>query len=311
MTDVRVRFGVCLPQFGATWSQAREVAQAADEAGFDSVWVVDHFVNLPDESVGVLEAWTETVAAAAITRRVRIGQLVLCVSYRPPALLAKMAATLDQVCGGRLIVGLGAGWHQIEYEQYGYPFPPIGTRLAQLGETLEILRRMWTDERTTFDGRHFTVRDAVCNPKPVQRRLPLLVGGGGERVLLRHVARHADIWNNLGVNHADVVRKRDVLAGHCRTIGRNPNEIEVSQQTLAAIALDRAEAARKTARVLEELPFLTGAPDLILAGTPDEIHARIARNRGLGITMFIVTFGHGTDPEEVRLFGREIVGAYR
>ena len=113
MTDVRVRFGVCLPQFGATWSQAREVAQAADEAGFDSVWVVDHFVNLPDESVGVLEAWTETVAAAAITRRVRIGQLVLCVSYRPPALLAKMAAMLDQVCGGRLIVGLGAGWHQI------------------------------------------------------------------------------------------------------------------------------------------------------------------------------------------------------
>src|SRR5437016_3446411 len=311
MGDERVRFGLCLPQFGATWTQAREVAQAADEGGFDSIWVVDHFVQIPDEAQPVLEAWTEVVAAAAVTRRVRIGQLVLCVSYRPPALLAKMAATLDQVCGGRLIVGLGAGWHQIEYEQYGYPFPPIGTRLEQLGEALEILRRMWTEERTTFDGRHFAVRDAVCNPKPVQRRLPLLVGGGGERVLLRLVARHADIWNNLGVNHADVVRKRDVLAGHCRAIGRDPAEIEVSQQTLGAIALDRAAAGRKAAEVLEELPFLTGAPDLILAGTPDEIHVRIARNRGLGITMFIVTFGHGTDPEEVRLFGREIVGAYR
>src|SRR5882724_1793588 len=311
MTDARVRFGLCLPQFGSTWSQAREVAQAADEGGFDSVWVVDHFVNLPDESVGVLEAWTETVAAAAITRRVRIGQLVLCVSYRPPALLAKMAATLDQVCGGRLIVGLGAGWHQIEYEQYGYPFPPIGTRLAQLGEALEILRRMWTEERTTFDGKHFTVRDAPCNPKPVQRRLPILIGGGGERVLLRLVARHADIWNNLGINHADVARKRDVLAAHCRAIGRDPAEIEVSQQTLGAIALDRAAAERKTAEVLEALPFLTGAPDLILAGTPDEIHARIARNRTLGISAFVMNLGRQTDPEDVRLFGREVVAAYR
>ena len=160
MGDERVRFGLCLPQFGATWTQAREVAQAADEGGFDSIWVVDHFVQIPDEAQPVLEAWTEVVAAAAVTRRVRIGQLVLCVSYRPPALLAKMAATLDQVSGGRLIVGLGAGWHQIEYTEYGYPFPPIGTRLAQLGEALEILRRMWSEERTTFDGKHFTVRDA-------------------------------------------------------------------------------------------------------------------------------------------------------
>ena len=136
MGDTRVRFGLCLPQFGSAWSQAREVAQAADEAGFDSVWVVDHFVPIPDETQPVLEAWTEVAAVAAVTRRVRIGQLVLCVSYRPPALLAKMAATLDQVSGGRLIVGLGAGWHQVEYEQYGYPFPPIATRL-------ELMRNVW------------------------------------------------------------------------------------------------------------------------------------------------------------------------
>jgi len=311
MGETRVRFGLCLPQFGSPWSQAREVAQAADEAGFDSVWVVDHFVPIPDETQPVLEAWTEVAAVAAVTRRVRIGQLVLCVSYRPPALLAKMAATLDQVSGGRLIVGLGAGWHQVEYDQYGYPFPPIATRLGQLGEALAILRRMWSAERTTFEGKHFTVRDAVCNPKPVQPRLPLLVGGGGERVLLRLVARHADIWNNLGVNHADVVRKRDILAAHCRAVGRDPAEIEVSQQTLGAIALDRAAAERKAAEVLEALPFLTGAPDLILAGTPDEIHARVARNRALGISTFIMNLGRRTDPEDVRLFGREVVAAYR
>src|SRR5207244_12830034 len=191
------------------------------------------------------------------SRRGRLGQLGVGVSCPPPPLLAKMAATLDQVSGGRLIVGLGAGWHQIEYTEYGYPFPPIGTRLAQLGEALEILRRMWSEERTTFDGKHFTVRDAPCNPKPVQRRLPILIGGGGERVLLRLVARHADIWNNLGINHADVVRKRDILAAHCRAVGRDPAEIEVSQPTLGAIALDRAAAERKAAEGPEALPSLT------------------------------------------------------
>src|SRR5581483_12374033 len=176
---------------------------------------------------------------------------VLCVSYRSPALLAKMAASLDVISGGRVIVGLGAGWHEPEYRQYGYDFPPIATRLAQLGETLEILRRMWTEERATFTGRHFRVEGAVCDPKPVQRPLPIMIGGGGERVLLRHVARHADIWNNLGAYHGDVARKRDILAGHCRAIGRNPAEIVVSQQTLAAVATDRAEAARRTERVFK------------------------------------------------------------
>ena len=174
-----------------------------------------------------------------------------------------------------------------------------------------LVGRMWSEERTTFDGKHFTVRDAPCNPKPVQRRLPILIGGGGERVLLRLVARHADIWNNLGINHADVARKRDVLAAHCRAIGRDPAEIEISQQTLGAIALDRAAAERKTAEVLDALPFLTGAPDLILAGTPDEIHARVARNRALGISTFVMNLGRQTDPEDVRLFGREVVAAYR
>src|SRR6185503_20172464 len=157
----RVQFGLCLPQFTDDWAQAREVAQAAEEAGFDSVWCVDHLIGIPFEQEPILEGWTEITAVAAATRRIRVGHLVLCVSYRPPALLAKMAASLDVISGGRLIVGLGAGWHQSEYGQYGYDFPSIGTRLGQLGETLEILRRMWTEERTTFAGRHFRVEDVV------------------------------------------------------------------------------------------------------------------------------------------------------
>jgi len=308
---MKLHFGVLLPQFAASWNHAREVALAAEESGLDSVWCVDHFVGIPDPGQPVFEGWTEIAAIAAITRRVRLGHLVLCVNYRQPALLAKMAATLDVVSGGRLIVGLGAGWHQPEYEQYGYPFPPIGTRLAQLDETLHILRRMWTDERASFEGRHFAVREAVCEPKPVQRRLPILIGGGGEKVLLRHVARHADIWNNLGVYHDEVARKWEVLVDHCRAIGRDPAEIMVSQQTLAAVATDRAEATRRTARVREEVGFLDASQELSLTGTPDEIQARIERNRALGVTAFMMSFGRATDPEDVRLFGRQIAPAYR
>jgi F420-dependent oxidoreductase-like protein len=296
---------------GASWTRARDVAAAADESGFDSVWVVDHVVGIPVETTPILEAWTELSAVAALTRRVRLGQLVLCVSYRPPALLAKMAATLDAVSGGRLILGLGAGWHQQEYAEYGYPYPPIGVRLAQLDEALTILRRLWTEERVTFAGRHFRVEDAVCEPKPVQARLPILVGGAGERVLLRLVARHADLWNNLGEHHADVARKRDVLAAHCRAVGRDPGEIGVTQQVLAAIATDRAEAARRTRELFATLGFLDRAPDLALTGTPDEIRARVARNRALGVDGFVLSFGRVPEPEDVRLFAREVIAAYR
>jgi F420-dependent oxidoreductase-like protein len=308
---MKLHFGVVLPQFETSWNHARDVALAAEESGLDSVWCVDHLIGIPNERQPVFEGWTEIAAIAAVTRRVRLGHLVLCVSYRSPSLVAKMAATLDVVSEGRLIAGLGAGWYQPEYEQYGYPFPPIGTRLAQLGEALEILRRMWTEERTTFEGRHFTVRGALCEPKPVQRRLPILIGGGGEKVLLRLVARHADIWNNLGAYHDEVARKREILAGHCRAIGRDPSEIVVSQQTLAAVATDRSEAARKTARLREELGFLDASTELSLTGTPDEIRARVERNRALGVSAFIMSLGRRTDPEDVRLFGREVAAAYR
>jgi F420-dependent oxidoreductase-like protein len=306
-----VHFGVVLPQFGATWTQAREVAHAADEAGLDSVWVVDHLIGIPIEQDPVFESWTEITAIGALTQRVRIGQIVLCVSFRHPALLAKMAATLDQVTGGRLIVGLGAGWHPGEYAQYGYDFPPIGTRLRQLDEACQILRRMWTEERTTFAGRHYRVQDAVLGPKPAQPRLPLMLGGGGEKVMLRLVAQHADVWNNLGAYHGEVAHKREVLLRHCRDVGRDPAEILVTQQTLAAIAMDRTDAARRTDKVVAELGFLDATPDLALTGTPDEIRARVEKNRALGISGFVMSFGRRTDPEHVRLFAREVAAAYR
>jgi F420-dependent oxidoreductase-like protein len=306
----RIKFGVTLPQFGATWSEAKEMALLADDSGFDSVWVADHFLGVGSDDP--LEAWTEMTAVAAITRRVEIGFLVLCNSYRPPALLAKMAATFDQIADGRLILGYGAGWFIMEYEAYGYPFPPIGTRLAQLDEGLQVLKAMWTQDQPTFHGRHYRIDNARCLPRPVrQPHPPLLIGGGGEKVLLRLVARHADIWNNLGIAHRELPHKLAVLCTHCDRIGRDVSEIEVSQQTIGAIALDRDEARRRTEALHQEVGFLTGAPDLCPTGTPDEIVTRLRRSIEMGATNFIISFGRHTGAENVRLFGREVIPAFR
>src|SRR2546426_4709150 len=191
-----IKFGLTLPQFGASWSEVKEIASLADEVGWDSVWVADHFLGVGSDDP--LEAWTEMSAVAAITRRVELGFLVLCNSYRPPALLAKMAATLDAVSRGRLILGYGAGWFVQEYEAYGYDFPPVGTRLRQLEEGLQILKRMWTEEQATFHGTHYRIESARCLPRPTRKpHPPILIGGAGEKVLLRLVAPHAHIWNKL------------------------------------------------------------------------------------------------------------------
>jgi F420-dependent oxidoreductase-like protein len=306
----RIKFGVTLPQFGASWSEAREMALLADEVGFDSVWLADHFLGVGSDDP--LEAWTEMTAVAAITRRVELGFLVLCNSYRPPALLAKMAATLDQIADGRLVLGYGAGWFVMEYEAYGYDFPSVGTRLAQLDEGLHVLKAMWTEEQPTFHGKHYRIDNARCLPRPVRRpHPPILIGGAGEKVLLRLVARYADIWNNLGMFHRDVGQKLAVLRAHCEKIGRDVSEIEVSQQTIGAIALSADEARRRTEAVHQEVGFLTGAPELCPTGTPDEIVERLRESIDMGITSFVISFGRHTGAENVRLFAREVIPAFR
>jgi alkanesulfonate monooxygenase SsuD/methylene tetrahydromethanopterin reductase-like flavin-dependent oxidoreductase (luciferase family) len=251
-------------------------------------------------------------AVAAVTRRIEIGFLVLCNSYRQPSLLAKMATTFDNISNGRLILGYGAGWFQQEYEAYGYDYPSLRTRLEQLEEGLEILKKMWTQEDATFHGVHYHIENARCRPAPVRKpHPPILVGGGGEKILLKIVARYADIWNNLGIAHRDIAHKLGVLRGHCEKIGRSFDEIEVSQQTIGAIALDRDAARRRTEEVHQEVGFLTGAPELCLTGTPDEIIDRVRRNVDVGITTFIVSFGRHTGAENVKLFSKEVIPAFR
>ena len=310
MASHKVKFGVTLPQWGATWSGAKDVALLAESVGFDSVWVADHMLAVGGDDP--LEAWTEMSAVAAVTRRIEIGFLVLCNSYRHPPMLAKMAATFDHISDGRLILGYGAGWHVQEYEAYGYEYPSMRTRLEQLEEGLQVLKRMWTEESPTFHGVHYHIENARCWPPTVRKpHPPILVGGAGEKILLKIVARYADIWNNLGAFHGQVAEKANVLRAHCERVGRNFDEIEISQQTLGAIGSSKDEARRRTEEVMSEIGFLTSAPELCPTGTPDEIVARLRKSIDLGITSFVISFGRHATADSLELFGKEVIPAFR
>src|SRR5258705_265772 len=164
-----VRFGVTLPKIKRTWAEARAAALEFDRLGFDSVWVCDHLYGVPLPNLPIFEAWSELAAVAAITERVELGTLVTPPFFRNPAVFAKQVATIDHVANGRVVVGLGGGWFAAEFEAYGCPFPSLGARLRALDETCAALKRLWTEERVTFEGKHVVVRDAMCEPKPVRR----------------------------------------------------------------------------------------------------------------------------------------------
>jgi len=213
--------------------------RAADELGFHSVANYDHFYGLIDNAAPTLEAWTSLAAMAAVVRRARVSCLVSGVTYRNPAVLAKMAVTVDHISGGRLDFGLGAGWHEAEHRGYGIEFPTAGTRVAMLDEALTIIRRLWTEDSVFLDGRFYTVRDALCEPKPVQRPHPPIVIGGEKPKMLRVIARHADEWNV--PSHGDVdewARVSADLDDACAEIGRDPAEIRRSIQLFVQPAVD-------------------------------------------------------------------------
>jgi F420-dependent oxidoreductase-like protein len=203
------------------WARSVEIAQLAEEIGYDHLWVYDHVETVPRrEPTHVFEAWTMMAALAQVTSRARLGQMVTCAAYRNAGLLAKEAACVDVMSGGRLILGLGAGWYHEEYHAYGWEYPPAAERLALLEETLEAIRLLWTSTTATFAGRHVRLDGAYCDPKPLQQLPPVWVGGGGERVTLRIAAEHADATNwQVGLD--DFVRKSQILEEHCDRVGRD------------------------------------------------------------------------------------------
>jgi F420-dependent oxidoreductase-like protein len=224
-----MRFGIFPGAAQVAYAETRAAWRWADDLGYDTAWIPDHFyAGFGDPEGPCLEAWSVLAAMAEATRRIRIGPMVLGNTYRHPAVVANMAATLDIISGGRLILGLGAGWMQAEHDGYGIPLPPVRERLDRLDEAARVIKLLLTEHRATFDGRYYQLRDALCEPKPVQRpHPPLLIGGGGEQRTLRVVAKYADEWNG-EVGPSGMARKLGILREHCAAVGRDPSEIAVS-----------------------------------------------------------------------------------
>jgi len=302
----KVEFAFWSPQAGATVKTLLDRAEMAERLGYHSFWLVDHFWTLGLPDVDLLEAITMMSAIAARTERVRIGTLVLCNSFRNPALLAKSLTTIDHISNGRLEVGLGSGWMEQEYRANGYEFPSVGTRLRQLEEGLQILKAMFTENRATFKGRYYTVTDAPNNPKPVQKpHPPIMIGGAGEKVMLRLVAKYADRWN-CPAGYRDFKKTLGVLHEHCRAIGRDPKEITVSEQVMVCIGANKAEADQKWEMAKGRKPFSFTA----VKGTPDEVIKQLRERVSWGITMFTMMFADMAPPQTVELFAREVMPAF-
>jgi F420-dependent oxidoreductase-like protein len=275
-----MRFSVW-PRLSQPWEDVLAVSQHAEATGWDGVYVADHFMGDGGVFGAVTSAHLEATAAltalAQATERVRVGTLVLGNTYRHPAVVANWAATVDRVSGGRLVLGIGAGWQANEHEQYGIDLPSPGRRLERFDEACRVIRGLLTQERTTVAGRHYQVTDALCEPKPVQERLPLLVGGKGDR-MLGLVARHADEWNMWGLA-ATLAERGAVLDRHCEKQGRDPATIRRSTQAFIRITDDATDARSFAASV-------AGRP--AVAGTVDEFAEAVEAWRDVGIDEVIV-----------------------
>ena len=304
-----IHFGVTLPQIKRTWDETRAAAQEFEALGYDSVWLNDHLYGIPGPQIPIFEAWTTLSAVGAITSRVQIGTLVSPIGFRNPALLAKMAATLDNITDGRVIVGLGSGWFEMEFSGYGFDFPPLAVRLRQLDEAATLMKQMWMDEQPSFAGREFHTSSVYCEPKPVRKpHPPILIGGGGERVLLRIAARHADIWNNLAVHQGQLAHKVALLHQHCEAVGRDPQSIQVSQQTMVVIGKDPADAQAKGERARA---IYGGHLGQGIAGTPQECIDKIHEHIAAGCTMLVIEFFGRDTREPARLFAETVLPAFK
>jgi F420-dependent oxidoreductase-like protein len=334
-----MKFGLFIPQGwrldlvgiepAQHWGVMAGLARRADaNEDWSSIWVFDHFHTVPrPTNEATHEAWTLMAAFAAVTGRVRLGQMCTCMAYRNPAYLAKVAATVDIISEGRVEMGIGAGWYEHEWRAYGYGFPGAGERLGALREGVEIMRQMWVDGRATYAGKHYSVDGAICAPRPLQgtsipgsklNGIPMWVAGGGERKTLRIAAEYADYTNFSGTPEV-FAAKSEILRTHCSDIGRDFGQIVRSanynviigakdndvQERLDWIRAHLAEAGLPQEAVDKEVHDLESGP---LVGTPDQIVGTLRRMQGLGMTYAILNFAEAAyDTSGIALFEREVM----
>ena len=257
----RLSFGVKTTPHWTTYDDMLRVWREADAIPeIEHAWLFDHFMPINGDPTGpCFEGWSTLAAFAALTERLRVGLMVTGNTYRHPAVLANIGATVDIISRGRLDFGIGAGWNELEHSSYGIPLPAAGDRIRALGEACEIIRRMWTEEAPTFEGRYYQVHEARCEPKPVQKPYPpFVIGGGGEKLTLRVVAQYAQIWNMAGGPAEEFARKSPILDEHCAAVGRDPAEIARSIQSV--VKYDDLAATRETMRSY----IAAGATHLVL-----------------------------------------------
>lgn len=308
-----IHFGVTVPQIKRTWEESRNAAREFEAMGYDSLWVCDHLYGPQSPSIPILEAWSLVSALAAATERVEIGTLVTPAGMRNAAQLGKVIATIDNIAGGRIIPGLGAGWMPREFSDFGVPFLATGARLGQLRETVELLQRMWGDEKeVTYQGKYVQAENVVCEPKPV-RMPPILIGGAGEKVTLKIAAKHAAIWNNLAAHQGALERKVQVLKEHCETVGRPFEEIVISQQCLVTIAPDEESAGPMVDTAKKIFGGHMGDPTgpLAIAGSPRRVKEQIQKHIDLGCTMFVMEFFGRDTREPAQLFADTVMGEFK
>jgi len=324
-----MRFGAFVPQGwrldlaeidpARHWPTMTAVAKAIEAGGFESAWVYDHFHTVPIATQEVTyEAWALMAALAAVTDEVRLGQMCTCNSYRQPSYLAKAAASIDVISGGRLEMGIGAGWYREEYEGYGYQFAKNSVRLGQLEEGVQIMKRMWTEDIVDFEGRHYQLKGGICQPKPLQEpHIPIWIAGGGEQLTLRTAARHAQ-YTNFGLDLEAFIHKSAVLEEHCNREGTSFDAIVRSKNFNIICAATEAEVKDKLAwlrdkylRLVPEDRAQAQADEFIpFSGTPEQIVETLRAWERAGMSYAIVYFPDPAyDLSGLELFAREVIPA--
>jgi F420-dependent oxidoreductase-like protein len=302
-----MKLALNLPQF-MDYRSVLERTLLAEQLGYRSVWLQDHLWQLRIPELDHPEAIATMAALAARTSRIRIGNLVLCNSYRNPALLAKTLSTIDQISAGRLEIGIGAGWFRREYEAYGYEFGATAVRLAQLEEALQIMNLLFTEVSPSFSGRHYKIDRAYNFPKPTQKpRPPITIGGKGEKVLLRLVARYADRWNAVVSNADEFDHKLRVLKQHCDSVGRDFQTLEISEQVLIFLGATEAEVKRVWDEAGQH-PLVAEMREVsAIRGTPVVVADQLRERERRGVQMLILWFADFGRPETIELFAREVM----
>ncbi|MCL2581893.1 MAG: LLM class F420-dependent oxidoreductase [Streptosporangiales bacterium] len=325
-----MRFGLFVPQGWRLdlaeidpkdhWSTMTGIARAAEDGPFESVWVYDHFHTTPEPTQEAThEAWSLMAALGAVTSRVRLGQMCTCMAYRNPAYLAKVAATVDAISGGRTEMGIGGGWYEHEWRAYGYGFPRAGERLAMLDEGVQIMKQLWTTGTAKLDGKHYQVDGAMCRPLPLQEGgIPLWIAGGGEKVTLKIAAKYADYTNFAG-DPETFARKSELLEAHCKDAGTDFGGITRSSNFNVIIGETEKEVADRLAWVRSHLSkYLTpGAVDGQLqnlssgplVGTPEQIAERLTGIGKLGMSYAIFYVpGLAYDRSGLNLLTEKVLG---